>query len=305
MNLKKAVLSKINDLGPKEASKFFGVSLGTVSNWANGKSQPSIDAAQMVLVDAPPENLVIDPITTWDGKDVIMLQPVYRTINPDTHFTLFANYARYGPDKVGLIQEKRTCIWEGRNILAEKFLKTTAKWGIMTDDDMIFPCGNVALFNDRYGAGVSTESASFNFISRLMSHPEDKRIIGGLYFGRTEKGKAQCHMGFSSNSSNEDLRRGRHKGLVPDKWVGTGGIRIHRNVFEQMKLEIDNGRWPECKPSVEGERYGYFNPIRVGVGEDVSFGRRAEEIGIQTYLDASLVMLHVGDTPYGPRNTSN
>jgi hypothetical protein len=309
MDLRKVVTAKIDELGPKEAAKFFGVSIGTISNWQTGKTEPSITALQLALgdqwelEDRPEPEVDIDGLTQWNGKEVIMLLPVYRTFNADTHFTLFANYAKYGPEKIGLIQEKRTVIHEARNILAHKFLKTDAKYAIMCDDDMILPSGNPALFNERYGAGVPNESAAFNAISRLMSHPEDKRIVGALYFGRLARGKAQCCRAFADETESEKLRALKYRGLITDDWVGTGFIRIHRNVFEEMASCIDNGLWPELAPVGPDGWYGFFNPMRVRMGEDVSFGRRAKEIGIQTYVDTSLICLHNGECNFGPRNT--
>jgi len=304
--LKKIVTDRIAELGPKEASKFFGVSLGTISNWTLGKTKPSIEAVELAMLelgDAPKKEVDPDALYQWNGKRAIILLPVYRTFNPDTHFTLFANYAKYGPEKLGMIQEKRTVIHESRNILCHKALKTDSKAFIMVDDDMILPCGNPDLFNGRYGANVCLTSAGYNAVSRLMSHPEDKEIVGALYFGRHEMGKAQCSLGFSNDRENEKLRDGEYTGLVPDEWVGTGCLRIMRSALEKMKAAIDSGKWPELAPVGLDGWYGFFTPQRVRMGEDVSFGRRAKELGIQSYVDAGLVCLHNGERNFGPRNT--
>jgi transcriptional regulator with XRE-family HTH domain len=317
LELRKKVVSKIEELGVKESARFFGVSAGTISNWSTGKTDPSLSALELVLAldgeddwaraDAkariPREQEAEPELFQWEGKDAIILLPVYRTFNADTHFTLFANYAKYGPEKLGMIMQKRTLIHESRNILVHKALKTDARWFLMCDDDMILPCGNAALYNEHYGAGVSQESASFNAISRLMSHPEDKRIVGALYFGRTSRGKAQCCSAFADDSECEKIRLGKYKGLKPEDWVACGFMRIHRNVFEEMAKAIDGGMWPELAPVGKDGWYGFFNPMRVRMGEDVSFGRRAKELGIQSYLDASLILLHNGETNFGPRNT--
>lgn len=303
--LKQLVVSRIHEIGVKEASKFFGVSVGTVSNWASGKTSPSVEAVELVIGESAPVIAPAEEKTMWEGRKVAMLLPVYRTFNPDTHFTLFANYAGYGPEKIAMPKPiKGTCIWEARNRMIDKAMKLEGvKKFIMSDDDMILPHGHVQSFNDFYGAKVSAQSAGFNAISRITSHGEDKGIIGALYFGRHEHGKAQCHLGFSDESANEKLRRLEYSGLVPMLWVGTGFIKIERWVIEKMKAAIDGGKWPECKPWAKDGWYGYFNPIAVGVGEDLSFCRRANEIGIQTYLDASLICLHNGEVNYGPKNT--
>lgn len=300
MDLKRLVLDKIEQVGVVEAKRFFGVSLGTISNWKSGKTSPSVDAVQMVIGSLVAD----DTFTSWEGKKVHVMLPVYRQFCADTHYTLFANYAKYGPDKIGLSIEKRTIIHEARNILTHKGLKTDAEWFIMVDDDMILPCGSAGIMNGNYRANLPEPSASLLAFSRLMSHPKDARIIGGLYFGRHELGKAQCHIGFQHEHENDNLRKHqKYTQLMPMGWVGTGLIRIHRSVFDDLKKEIDNGRWPECKPIREDLWYGYWNPIQVGVGEDVSFGRRCAEIGIVSYLDPVLECLHIGDVPFGSHNT--
>lgn len=314
MDLRKLVIAKIKDLGEQDASKWFGVSIGTISNWKLGKTQPSVAAAQAVLAEKMGDEGVKEmPLSdagnlqefVWKGKEVMILSPVYKSFHPYTHFTLFANYAKYGPEKIGLLVEGMTLVYEARNILIKKALDTDCKTFIMVDDDMIFPCGNEILFNGKFQAGVSKESASFNLISRLMASGRDKGIVGALYFGRHSKGRAQNSLGFKDNQENDKFRKGLYKGLIPLDWVGTGAIKIERWVLEKMNEAIDAGKWPECKKPREDYWRGPFNPKQAGTGEDVSFCLRAKEIGIQTYLDASLVCLHIGDTIFGPRNTSN
>jgi len=238
----------------------------------------------------------------WDGKKVMMLLPVYRSFNADTHYTLFANYARYGPEKIGMEIIKGTVIHESRNLLVHSWMKTDIPTAIMCDDDMLLPCGHPGIINGRYKGNLPDEIASKIAISQIMSHGKDKGIVGCLYFGRHDKGRAQCASGFASDSHNDDYKKFKHKTLRGEDWAGTGMLKIERWVIHKMKDEIDGGRWPECKPRDESQWYGYFTPIQVGVGEDVSFGRRAKEIGIQSYVDPQLICLHVGDTAFGPTN---
>ncbi len=301
-SLKSMVVSRIQEIGVKEASKLFGVSIGTVSNWAAGKTSPSIDALEAIL---PRDEKVDDELHDWAGKEVLILLPVYRSFNPFTHFTLFANYAKYGPDKLGLEMKTRTVIHESRNILIDAFMKNkSAKTALMFDDDMILPCGMPNRFNTKYKAKLPNNLASQVTISRLMSHGEDKGVVGGLYFGRGPNGHAQCASGFSKTNENAKLHELEYTGLKPEGWVATGCLKIEKWVIERLKGEIDNGRWPECKPIDESKWYGYFTPVKVGVGEDVSFGRRCAEIGIQSYVDTSLVCGHAdGNYIYWPWNT--
>lgn len=313
MDFRQIVKTKITSLGVKEAAKFYGVSLGTVSNWSTGKTNPSIDAIEMTLAEMPdvfgqtsqePAKPAIEPeLVMWHGRRVMILLPVYRTFCADTHYTLFANYAKYGPDKLAMEMMKRTVIHEARNILIDKFMKSGAETAIMVDDDMILPCGSVSLMNGRYEGGLPESMAGHVAISRIMSHGREKGIVGALYFGRHRVGKAQCSMGFESTNGNAKLRKHDETNLIPMGWVGTGMIKIEKWVIEKLKAHIDAGNWPECKPINEGMWYGYFTPIRVAVGEDVSFGRRAEKIGIMSHLDPQLECLHNGEKNYGASNT--
>jgi hypothetical protein len=250
-------------------------------------------------------------MTMWEGRKLCILIPTYRTICPKTHYTLFANYARYGAEKIAMEMHEGTLIAESRNILVHRALRNCpdAEWFLFVDDDMVLPVGNESYFNGNCNAGLPPESASFIGISRIMSHGSDKRIVGGLYYGRHEFGQAQCALGFGPNHEkwNDEFRSNRvHRGLIPCEWVATGFLKIHRSVFTDMKAEIDAGKWPELKPAQEGGWYGFFTQLSAGVGEDVSFGRRAKEIGIQSYVDASLEILHAdGGHLWGSRNTHN
>ncbi len=313
-DLRKIVVAKIEELGVKEASKFFGVATGTISNWHSGKTEPSLSAAQLVLhekqVDAPQPIGYNYPIgegvqlTEWEGRNLIILAPLYRAFSPDTHFSLYANYSKYGPEKIGAIFEKRTVIHESRNILVKKFLETTkAEYALFVDDDMVLPFGSNETLRIRYGAELPKHIGDQVAISRIMSHPKEVGIVGGTYYGRGVSGKPQCASGFTSEQDKKKFRAFQFKGLKQEEWVATGFMRIHRSVFEQMAKEIDAGRWPELKPNAGQGWYGFFTPLKVGVGEDVSFCRRAGEIGIKSYVDTELVCLHEGTCYYGPHNT--
>jgi len=305
MGLVKKVLAKIDELGTAEASKFFGVSAGTIANWKSGKSKPSIEAAELCLgFGEPPTTKDEDDFfTDWEGKDLLILIPAYQYMNPKTHFSLFANYAKYGPEKIGILYKQRTLIGEARSVLINKAMQGKANNFLFVDNDMVLPFGNEGVFNGRYRAGVKPETARLNAISRIMSHPEDKGIVGGLYYGRNEYGVPQCGQGFR-NKDNSDFRKGKYSGLMETEFVGTGFMLIRRWVIEKMKEAIDSGKWPECKPIKEGSHYGYFTHP-TGQGEDLSFCLRAAQIGIKTYVDTDLVCLHEGDMLFGPRTTKD
>jgi hypothetical protein len=317
VDLKQAVRDRIASLGAAEAQTFFGVSAGTISNWSSGKTPPSIAAGQKLLDEIlptlSPANQAVDMIpnlhvANWEGKSVMILFPSYKTINPITHFTLFANYAAYGADKLAMATKNLTVIHEARNFLIHVGMQNPAITDfIMFDDDMVLPCGSEQIFNGNFRMKVRPESARLNAITQLMSHPRELGVIGGLYYGRHEFGMPQCEWGFNEQrgANAEAFRKEQHQGLKEMPWVATGAIRIPRWVIEVKKKAIDEGRWPDLAPS-PGGNYGYFHPMKTGFGEDMSFGYRLQEIGIKSFLDASLVLGHAeGSVVWGPRNTRN
>lgn len=306
MTATEKVLAKIESLGKTEASVFFGVAPSTIANWCRGKTKPTIDAFEKIdgeVIEIGEEN----PIQSveWEGRQVQILMPVYRSLHPKTHFTVFASYARYGPQKIGLSLKERTCIWEARNqLLNDAYEKTDASYFIMVDDDMVIPCENEALFNGKYGAGLPPEMARLNGISRLMSHPPHIEVVGATYFGRHKYGRVQASIGFADQSVNKEFRQFQRRTLTPVDWVGTGFIRIARSAIDKYKAAIDTGVFPELAPRREGGTYGYFTPLVSEMGEDVAFGRRLSQIGVQSYVDGGLVCLHAdGGTLYGPATT--
>lgn len=299
--LTEKVLAKCELLGPAEAARYFGVTPQSIYNWKKGKSSPSIEAIEKVLEDEAKEKP--HDVIHWEGRKVMVLLPVYRSVSIETHFSLFANYAQYGPTKVGILLEKKTLIHESRNALVDKFLKTDADWCIFVDDDMILPFGNEALFAARYQANIPSKFTKQSAFNRIMSHDEDKGVVGALYYGRHSRGRAQCADGFSSEAANADLHDfNQIGGLREQRWTGTGMMRIHRSVFDKMKAAAEV-EWPHIIPITEGKPIGYFTPDIVGQGEDVAFCLRAGKLGISVYVDTGLICLHTGETNFGPHNT--
>lgn len=240
----------------------------------------------------------------WGNKDFLVLIPVYKSFSPETHYSLFLNYINYGPQKIGLIHEMRGAIHDARDRLIHKALRSNVEWFIFVDDDMILPCGSSHIFNKQFRAQIDERRAGFNAFNRIMSHESDKLIVGGLYCSRTGSNKIQCSSAYYSEEENKKLFNLEYSGLKAEEWTGTGFMRIHRKVFAEMDKAIKEGKFPECKPFTEKLWTGYFQPSRVGVGEDVSFCRRAKEIGIQSYVDTDLILLHTGSINYGPRSSN-
>lgn len=303
--LVKLVLDKIAELGDKAAQDYFEVSAGTISAWKTLKTFPSIVAAQKCW-DVHP---VCQTPEIWGIAGSVPIQvllPIYRDPSGMNHVTLTANYRKYGLDKINIIPKFRTLIDEARNDLAHKFLLSKSRWAIFCDDDMVLPTGN-AKFLQKHGWAISDRLGNRVAFQRIMSHPEEYRIVGGLYRDRRGGTRAQCERGFRSPQENQrllDIMAGKNiadDGLEENGWVATGFVRVHRSVFEEMSAEAKpGGKLADISPPTgrESEPLGFFGRTSAWRGEDISFGRRAGLCGIKTFTDVGCVLGHRGDKIY-------
>jgi len=308
LNLTDKVRAKIESIGQAKAAEFFGVSEGTIALWSRGK-RPSLEAAQLVLNEYYTDTEKLDDAVKgnvpdaelWPGRNVIFLLPCYKGLSPETQESLYYQYSKYGASKIGILMHSRTLIVEARNVLAQKFLRTTAEWAIFIDDDIILPPGSADVFNTRWNAQLPKPYADYLFIDQIMS--SNTLLVGALYFGRHPAGKGQYSGAFESPIENANAHKMVNAGLKPCSWVATGAMKIHRSVFEKI-MSVAPEKFPDIIPTKEGRAWGFFNTMGQGMGEDVSFCVRAGQAGIQPYVDTSLVCLHQGNFNYGPATTT-
>jgi hypothetical protein len=303
-NLAALVTDKITELGDIKAREYFGVSAGTISAWKNGKTAPSLEAAQKCWDNS----LACQAPEVWGDPNrahIQILMPAMESVEILTFVTLFRACKLYGMDKINIIPKWRTLIVEARNDLAERALLTKSEWFIYVDVDTVFPCGSAALLG-KYGMNLIESKASRNAIERIMSHPADKLIVGALYKDRRGGKRAQCESAFVSPQENARLLglfdgKTQGDGLEKQGWIGFGMVRIHRSVFERMKeASKPGGVLEEIAPPKgrEGEPYGFFDTTRQARGEDVKFCRRAAQIGVEVWLDQGLCLGHIGRTVF-------
>ena len=297
------VLAKCRQLGTNEAAKYFDVSQVAVRNWLALRSVPGIQHAQRILTDNPNATVaqpsIPEDLGDWEGRKILIATAAYSHVEPGHHLSLIAAMRNFGHDKVGYTQIEATLIDESRGALLRRFVKSqTATDMIMVDDDMLLPCGVPALMQ-KYGCTLPEPYLSMNFISRLMSHPRDTGIIGATYVGRHVHGKIQCSAGFESSLEDKYIRDHPDKGLKKVGWVATGCIRITREVAEKMLAEAPT-KFPD---TITKDGPNVFSKA-AGMGEDVAFCRRAEKIGISSFIDTSLICGHIGKMTFWPSNTT-
>lgn len=301
--LVKLVLDKIQELGDKAASDYFGVSEGTIRAWRSLKTFPSIVAAQKCWDDS----LLCRSPEIWGGngkESLRILLCVYETVEPFFMVSLIKAMKLYGMDKIAVIPKTRTLIDEARNEAVARALATPSEWFVMADSDMIIPCGSAALFR-KMGARAPEQKAKRNALERIMSHPKEYRIIGGIYIDRRNRNIVQCAKAFVSSAENTRLL-GLFSGETQADgledaggWVSMGFVRIHRSVFQEMMVEARKPNSPIAEicpppPPRDREPFGFFGRTSSWRGEDVAFCRRAEKIGIKTYIDTGVLCGHVG-----------
>lgn len=299
------VLDKIAALGDTAAAEYFDVSRGTILSWKTLKSFPSIIAAQKVW----DESLICMTPEVWgraENAQVQVLLPIMDKVDALNHITLLNNYRQYGIDKINAIPRLRTLIEEARNDLIHKAMEASkSEWFLFCDSDMVLPVGNANVLR-KFGWNVPDLKGNRFAISRIMSHPKEFRIVGGLYRDRREQNRAQCERAFRSAEENSRLigimeGRVQDDGLEENGWVATGFIRIHRSVIEEMKAEAKpGGLLADIAPPVgrEKEPIGYFGRTSKWRGEDIAFCRRAGLLGIKTWVDVGCVLGHQGDKIY-------
>lgn len=232
---------------------------------------------------------------TYQGGKIAVLVPTMYQIEPEMFESFFVAAQHFGREKLRFISRERTCIWVARNILAQRFLATDAEYALFIDADMCLPCGAPEFFRKRFRNALPDRWAAVNAITRIMSHPASIGIVGGAYFDRQIGSQLQCSRGVGSAEEigfNDRFRRGEVTGLVECTWVATGFLRIARWVFE--KIAQHEKLFPEMVPAKEGAPLGFFTPFRVGQGEDVAFAGRAGKVGIKSFLDAEIRLMHKG-----------
>jgi hypothetical protein len=272
------------------------------------------------------------------NKKIVIVLPWWKQVSPITAFCV-----------AQLIDRRRTAtmmnfgdafVAHSRNSCADAFLKTDCEWMLTIDDDMVVPFGHAQWYKTNTGFSDFPESfLKLNALDRLMSHK--KTLVGALYFGRHPNGPPVYNEGAMTPQEADFARRAPHDLIKPTKWVGTGCMLIHRQVFEDIERKFPrlsrgaDGRGGHWFTSTEASLVERIITLRnnlqggaldgnkayaalagleellsrakdensLGVGEDVSFCMRAAVAGHQPYVDMGLVCGHLGSCSYGPRNT--
>jgi hypothetical protein len=226
----------------------------------------------------------------FEGRDIFMGWPWYKTTNPVTAAVAFSIGQDFGKEKLRMdMSIGDSKIEHARNRLANKFLQTDAKWLFMIDDDIIPSIGRPFWMRHWCHAARTLEDLPLqrHILHRLMG--AGKTLVAGAYFGRQEGGAIMC-----SDLTLAPRAKAYEDRVVPVDWVATGCMMIHRNVFQDIRkefgdtLKIDAGEYD----------YDYFRPFDSKGGEDVAFCKRAKKAGHQPHIDLGVPIFHLGYKTY-------
>jgi hypothetical protein len=330
--LQELVNRKLDELGDR-AAETFGVSPAMIENWRKGTTPIPLRTLESIIGEqdsADPTELPILPDAygvKWEGKEVIISLPWYKSTHPVTAFSIMGLLER-GKMSV-MMSFGDAFVAHARNNLARRFLKTGVEWMLTVDDDMICPVGNAKWFNSLSGLNLPDKFAGMNTVERLRSH--GKTLVGALYSGRSEQGAPMYAEGVANATEQHFVRQPRDQ-IKPTKWVATGCLLINRKVFEDISKKFPHleGHWfsssehdlvtrtkeavavlgdetvapatriAKAKGLISVGNVQSNRNSHTGVGEDVQFCARALEAGHQPYVDLGLVCGHVGYKTYSP-----
>lgn len=328
------VRKKISELGELQAAEFFGVGLPLIRQWVLGSKRVSLAAVEKVFDPEAKEESGVFETVTWEGKQIAILLPFYKTTNPLTMQSICSMLER---EKMRLMfRYGDAFVAHSRNKLGHAFVKSGIPWSFWCDDDMVLQPGNASWFNKVTGLNLPEKFAGHHTLTRLLSH--EQSFVGSLYFGRqSADANAMFHGGVVSPALSRELRMSPRDELMATEWVGTGAPLIHRDVF----LDIEK-KFPELAPQHQDEGFQYFsrsdtelskataealkilnddsateasriaevrsllviaradakqnNQLRIG--EDVVFCKRAAAAGHQPFVDLGLRQGHIGSFVY-------
>lgn len=214
-----------------------------------------------------------------DGKEIFLALPVYGDYEANfVHSLLRLMQTRPAPARVKVATlAGDSLVPRARNVLAARFLRSSATHLLFIDTDLIFSPAHIA---------------------RIASH--DVPIVAGLY------PKKQRELGWVCNLLDEGAEV-RDDGLLPAKYAGTGFLMIAREVLERMveaypEIEYDPDEGDESGIKWDFFATGVWKCPETGrrryLSEDWFFCQRARDLGYEVLIDTSIVCKHVGKFIY-------
>lgn len=306
--------------GAAKAAEVIGKGVQIPEKWPQGNQPTVIDLEKLVAFDPEllgvsaavpgetplPSTPLMAPYEWPKGTRIAILMPTNRA----PHVGLLKCFsAIFERDKMQFIPLKTNMPpSRGRNILAQRWMESGCPLALWLDDDVLFPHGDVQWYREQCGnPNFPAEYALINPIARLMQ--QNRTLIGGCYFGRSDGGRAQYANAFMSNQADDAAHNGPRNFVEETPWVGFGFTLVNVSVLHdiirtQPEVEIKNAALAKQL----GYRYRFFNALSVDGedsenSEDNCFCTRALQAGHRTFVDHAVVPIHVGERGYSYHNT--
>jgi hypothetical protein len=161
-----------------------------------------------------------------------------------------------------------------RNTLTAQFLESDCTHMLFADSDLIFGPDHVA---------------------RLMSHREP--VVGGMY-----PKKQEGPLAWVLNAC-DPCPAPQENGLQEVRYVGTGFLRVAREVFERMIFAGSVTAYrPDHKDQIEYDFWSVgvykFPGFNRYLSEDWFFCQRVLDLGVKVYADTGVILKHSGGAIY-------
>ena len=162
-------------------------------------------------------------------------------------------------------------VWRARNLLAERFLNSDCTHLIFLDSD---------------------QSWDVNSFLRLLRADAD--IVGGAYPTKNN----WEHYSVTVYTDENGIPEVNEGGLIRGQKVPTGFMKIKREVFERLRAAYkEDWYWEGGNSGSIRKMWNYFGHKiidHVAYGEDISFCKRCEFLGIELYVEPRCTINHIG-----------
>ena len=177
------------------------------------------------------------------------------------------NAARRPGEQTLYVESGGGSLDRGRNLLVQKFLKTTTdEWFLQVDTDMYFGL-------EQY--------------DRLLATAEGRDIVSGVYFANEQPPRPAMHR-WNAEGRAESFSEWEEGEVLDGDGCGAGFLLVARHVYEKMDHPEDYrgraGSW------FTQDAYG---PAGQLLNEDSSFCVRAQDHGFRIYVDTGCFVGHI------------
>jgi GT2 family glycosyltransferase len=189
-------------------------------------------------------------------------------------FSRFQNNRKYVIDS--FTSAGSVYVSKNRNDLVRDFLKTNADWQLQLDTDVEFKPDLLKRLMDV--ADEEHKIVSGLYISYRKENPDADLILVPVLYHNAEDGKYTNINEIPPNS------------VIEVAMAGAGCLMVHRSVYEAMAeaYKDDPWTWYGHEPSQDKKEM---------LGEDVTFCKRATQLGFKIWADTGILLRHYKTVP--------